>query len=275
MSIKVLLPKTVELHVTPRDDVQFDSYAATEPIPAEHEDAGVLVAWGISDAVLVNAARRPHTLVRARIGHPWASAISGPQLEPSLGQFSTLRSARILIWGFGSIATGLAPHRVALGATVTDFATTAREQQAFRVISTDQLSSKRPDTDGLIMIPPSTDGTDKILDAAKLAQLPRHAWVVNVGRGSAIDEDALLDALRANRIGGGALDLTARELLSADSPLWDTPSLTITPHAAGGRPLEASRLIDESLEALIDGRELRNPVERAGAEPRDATGARS
>ena len=213
-------------------------------------------------ALVLAAARRLHTLTRAQIGHRWASEIGGVQPEPSPGVFSTLRGANVLIWGFGSIATTLAPHLVALGATVTGVATTAREQEGFHVISTEDLPAELPRTDVLIMILPSTESTDRILDAERIAMLPGHAWVVNVGRGSTIDEEALLDALLGNRLGGAAIDVTTLEPLPANSPLWDLPNLIITPHAAGGRPLGAAQLIDENLSALIAGGDLRNVVRR-------------
>jgi phosphoglycerate dehydrogenase-like enzyme len=311
---KVLVPTSIELNLTARDDVEFVSYDPAEPIPAGHEDAAALVVWGMPDALLrdavgrlpslrwvqalsagtdavvaagfgpevlltsgrslhdrpvaehalalvLAAARRLHTLVRAQIGHRWANEIGGVQREPSPGLFSTLRGARVLIWGFGSIGASLAPHLVALGAEVTGAATSAREQDGIRVIATEDLPDELPRTDVLILILPSTPGTAKILDAEKLAQLPPHAWVVNVGRGSTVDEDALLDALRARRLAGAALDVTATEPLPADSPLWDEANLILTPHAAGGRPLGAAALIDENLDALLAGRPLRNVVQ--------------
>ncbi|MET0843493.1 MAG: NAD(P)-dependent oxidoreductase [Mycetocola sp.] len=315
MTFKILLPTSLPLDVTPRDDVEFVPFEPGEPIPAKHHDAQGLVVWGMPDALLADAAtrltdvrwvqllsagsdaavkagfdasvvltsgrslhdrpvaehalalvlaaaRRLHTLTRAQIGHRWASEIGGAQPEPSPGLFSTLRGARVMIWGFGSIASTLAPHLVALGATVTGVATTARETAGFPVIGTDDLAAHLPDTDVLIMILPSTDATSKILNADRLALLPAHAWVVNVGRGSTIDEDALLDALREERIGGAAVDVTTIEPLPVESPLWDLPNLILTPHAAGGRPLDAARLIDENLSAFLRGGELRNVVQR-------------
>lgn len=315
MSIKVLLPTSIDLPVSPRDDVEFVRYVPTDPIPPEHEDAGALIVWGTPDPLLADAARRLgelrwvqllsagadaagkagfaenviltsgrslhdlpvaehalalvlaaarrlHTAVRAQIGHRWADEIGGPQPEPSPGVFSTLRGARVTIWGFGSIATSLAPHLVALGATVVGVATTARETNGFRVIAVDDLSSELPHTDVLLMILPSTEDTSRILDDRRLAELPSHAWVVNVGRGSTVDEDALLAALRNGTIGGAAIDVTTVEPLPPESPLWDQPNLLLTPHAAGGRPLGASELIDLNLSALLDDRPLRNVVER-------------
>jgi len=86
--------------------------------------------------------------------------------------------------------------------------------------------------------------------------------VVNVGRGSTVDEPALVAALSEGGIAGAALDVTSTEPLPADSPLWDAPNLLLTPHAAGGRPVGADELIAANLAALLAGRELRNVVER-------------
>src|SRR5690554_403775 len=315
MSFKILLPTSIPITLTERDDVEVAYYDPTQPVAEEHTDARALVFWGGPDSVLndaaqrltglrwvqvlsagsdnavkagfpdevvitsgrslhnlpvaehalalvLAAARRLHTLTRAQLGNRWATEIGGLQQEPSPGLFSTLRGANVLIWGFGSIATTLAPHLVALGATVTGVATTAREQDGYRVISTDELATELPAADVLIMILPSMPSTDRILNAERLALLPKHAWVVNVGRGSTIDEDALLAALKANDLGGAAIDVTTIEPLPADSPLWDQHNLIITPHAAGGRPLGAAALIDENLDALQSGRELRNIVTR-------------
>jgi len=95
-----------------------------------------------------------------------------------------------------------------------------------------------------------------------LGLLPPHAWVVNVGRGATLDEAALLDALRADRLGGAALDVFETEPLPADSPLWDEPRVLISPHAAGGRPVGAGELITANLTAFLAGTELRNVVAR-------------
>jgi len=83
-----------------------------------------------------------------------------------------------------------------------------------------------------------------------------------VGRGSTVDEDALLAALREGRIAGAALDVTAAEPLPADSPLWDAPNLIITPHVAGGRPLGVGELTSRNLRKLLAGEPLDNAVAR-------------
>ncbi|BDH55259.1 hypothetical protein MTP03_01980 [Tsukamurella sp. PLM1] len=70
------------------------------------------------------------------------------------------------------------------------------------------------------------------MDAEVLARLQPHSWIVNVARGSLIDTDALVVALRAGTIGGAALDVTDPEPLPADHPLWSIPNAIITPHVA-------------------------------------------
>ena len=212
-------------------------------------------------ALVLAAARRLHRAFAAQRDHEWATDIGGLQPEPSPGVFSTLRGAQVTLWGFGSIGRTLAPHLTALGATVTGVARSAREEDHVSVIEESRLHDQLARTDVLIMILPSTPETRGALNADTLAALPAHAWVINVGRGDAVDEPALMDALRSGRLAGAALDVTSVEPLPADSPLWDTPNLIITPHAAGGRPLGGLDLLEENLDALLNGRDLRNVVD--------------
>lgn len=211
-------------------------------------------------ALVLAAARRLNLLVRAQLGHRWAAELGGRQPVEQPDSFRTLRGARVLIWGFGSIGTTLAPHLAALGAGVIGVARTAGERHGFPVVAPDALPEVLPRTDVLIMILPATADTEAILDAALLARLPAHAWLVNVGRGSTVDEAALLDAVRAGRLGGAALDVFQTEPLAPESGLWDEPNVIITPHAAGGRPIGAADLIAANAAALRAGRDLRHVV---------------
>ncbi|MFM2475556.1 NAD(P)-dependent oxidoreductase, partial [Burkholderia cenocepacia] len=137
---------------------------------------------------------------------------------PSPGVFTTLRDARVTIWGYGSIGSTLAPHLQALGAHVTGAATRARTEGDVEVVDRDALPALLQRTDVLVMILPATDATRHALDARLLAQLPSHAWVVNVGRGATVDETALVAALEAGALGGAALDVTEVEPLPSSSP---------------------------------------------------------
>jgi phosphoglycerate dehydrogenase-like enzyme len=213
-------------------------------------------------ALVLAAARRLNLLVRAQIGHRWAGELGGMQPIEPMGSFRTLRGAQVVIWGFGGIAATLAPHLAALGASVTGVARRAGERHGFPVVTADALPEVLPRSDVLINILPATAETEHSVDARVLALLPPHAWVVNVGRGATLDEAALLEAIRSNRLGGAALDVFETEPLPAESGLWDEPNVIITPHAAGGRPIGAAARIAENLAALREGRPLRHVVTR-------------
>ncbi len=211
-------------------------------------------------ALTLAAARHLHLAVRAQIGHRWAPELGGPQPLDNAQGFTTLRDATVVIWGFGGIGRTLAPLYTTLGARVVGVARTPRTDGAYTVV--DDVDAVLPTADVLVMILPTTASTDRALDARRLALLPPRAWVVNVGRGSTVDEDALAAALRAGGLGGAALDVTRTEPLPVDSPLWDLPNLILTPHGAGGRPLGAAALITANARALLRGEPLTNLVER-------------
>jgi phosphoglycerate dehydrogenase-like enzyme len=96
----------------------------------------------------------------------------------------------------------------------------------------DQLHEFLESLDFLVAILPNTPDTDNLLDAAALARLPAHAYFINIGRSNVVDDGALIDALRNHRLAGAALDVFDEEPVPQDSPLWDTPNLTITAHVA-------------------------------------------
>ncbi|MGY1814017.1 phosphoglycerate dehydrogenase [Blastococcus sp. SYSU D00820] len=213
-------------------------------------------------ALVLALVRRLPAAGRAQTEHRWARELGGLQpLHPD-GAVTTLLGARVLIWGFGSIAATLAPLLRDLGARVRGAARTAGERAGVPVVGEADLARELADTDVLVMLLPATEATTRALDADRLSALPPHAYVVNVGRGATVDEAALADALREGRLAGAALDVTATEPLPEDSPLWDVPGLLLTPHAAGGRPVGADELLSANLAAFVDGGELRNVVPR-------------
>lgn len=215
-------------------------------------------------ALALTAARRLDLMLDAQRESRWAEELGGSQsgdrsTYPGLG---TLAGASVTVWGFGSIGQALAPLLSMLGADVVGVATTTGERNGFPVITEDDLPARLAETDLLVAILPATPATEKVISQEVFDALPPHAWVVNVGRGSTLDEVALEKVLRAGTLGGAALDVTAVEPLPADSSLWTTPNVVITPHAAGGRPQGAGRLVAENLAAFRSGDELRNVVSR-------------
>ena len=124
----------------------------------------------------------------------------------------------------------------------------------------ERLESALPETDLLILSLPGTPQTRHMLDAARLALLPDGALIVNVGRGTVIDQMALERELRAGRL-CAALDVFEAEPLPAQDALWDSPNLLITPHTAGNMTLPYTRdrivaLFLEDFENYCAGREL-------------------
>ena len=111
------------------------------------------------------------------------------------------------------------------------------------------LSEVLPKTDILIMALPGTKNTDHIMDERNLRLLKDGALIVNVGRGSLIDEEALLKELKSGRL-RAALDVFEKEPIPVDSDLWDCPNLLITPHVAGDMylPYTVERIVEMFLE---------------------------
>ena len=213
-------------------------------------------------ALTLACVRSVPDLVRAQAAHRWAHELGGLQPLRPAGQVRTLIDARVTVWGFGSIAARLAPLLAGLGAHVTGVATTAGERHGMTVVTPDDLPDVLPTTDVLIGLLPALDATRHAIGARTLDLLPERAWVVNAGRGSTLDEDALLAAVRAGGIAGAALDVFETEPLPATSPLWDEPRILVSPHAAGGRPVGWQDLVADNLVRFVAGTPLRNVVPR-------------
>lgn len=250
--------------------------AGTDVIEAAGFAPDVIItnATGLHDApvaehtlmLILAAVRRFDLMLEAQHQGRWARELTGSQPAsvqrgtdtfPGLGM---LLGARVTIWGFGSIAQRLAPLLSALGAEVTGVANTAGERGGYPVVAVADVSQVLGTTDILVNILPALPSTEKIVDRAVLAQLPNHAWFVNVGRGATVDEEALATALSEGTIGGAALDVFAWEPLPEQSPLWKTPNTYLTPHAAGGKPVGASEFLNENIRRYLAGEPLKNRI---------------
>jgi glyoxylate/hydroxypyruvate reductase len=112
----------------------------------------------------------------------------------------------------------------------------------------DGLASALATAQIVVTLLPKTPETENLLDARRLAMLPRGAVILNPGRGALIDDAALLAALDAGHIGHATLDVFRVEPLPADHPFWAHPKVTVTPHiAADTRADSASRVIAENV----------------------------
>jgi phosphoglycerate dehydrogenase-like enzyme len=116
----------------------------------------------------------------------------------------------------------------------------------------------------LVLVTPHTGETERMLGAAELALLPPGAVLINIGRGSVIDEAALVAALQAGRLGGAALDVFEAEPLPPESPLWAMPNVLVSPHSASTSDRENARLADlfcANLRRYLVGQTLQNVLD--------------
>lgn len=158
---------------------------------------------------------------------------------PFLTPVRSITGSRMVLLGTGDIGSHTARRLKALGAEVTGVCRSGHSSEpAFdRVVPVSELDSVLPEADALILSLPATRETAGILSRERLALLPETAYVVNVGRGSAIDQEALVDALRDGHLAGAALDVMTPEPLPADHPLWSCPNTILTPHVSGNMSL--------------------------------------
>lgn len=182
----------------------------------------------------------------------------------------SIYGSRITVLGAGDIGTNFARRAKALGAGhICGVSRSGRNPDPAydRMLPQQQLDQVLPETEILVMALPSVADTVGILSRERIALLPRDAIVVNVGRGSAIDQDALMEALNAGRIAGAALDVVVPEPLPKDHPLWSTRNLLLTPHISGNMSLGYTCDINvdmfcRDLENYAVGRPLEHRVDR-------------
>ena len=153
--------------------------------------------------------------------------------EHRLGEMIT--GKRALVVGVGSIGTEIARMLKATGMRVEGIGRRARSSHPVfdAVHANAELLAALGRADYVVIVVPLTDATRGMFGAAELAAMRPTARLVNVARGAVLDESALVEALRDGRIAGAALDVAATEPLPIESPLWDLPSVIVSPHMSG------------------------------------------
>ena len=146
-------------------------------------------------ALVLALVRRLPAAARAQAEHRWARELGGLQPLHPEGAVTTLLDARVLVWGFGRSGRRWRRSAARAGRPVRGVARSAGERAGFPVVAEAGWTAELARTDVLVMILPATAATEHALDAARLAALPAHAYVVNVGRGTTVDEEALVAAL--------------------------------------------------------------------------------
>ena len=175
-----------------------------------------------------------------------------------------LQGRTLAVVGLGSIGEAVARRGVALGMRVIGVkrSPAGYDGAAERVWGPEGILEVCDAAEALVLALPEAPGTDGLIGAPELQALGA-GWLVNVGRGSTVDEAALVDALTGGDLRGAGLDVTLSEPLRDDSPLWDLDNVVITPHMAWSTDRLAGRiadLVERNLRALQRGEPMINRV---------------
>lgn len=178
-----------------------------------------------------------------------------------------IAEATVLVIGMGSIGREFASRAKSLGMKVL----AVREHPekgaagADAVYGPAQLDELLPQADYVLLCTPVTPATTGLLNPARLARMKTESYLINVGRGPLVDEDALIQALRERRISGAALDVFTEEPLPPNSAFWSLENVLITPHTAAvtERLWERHyRLITENLTRFLERKLLLNLIDK-------------
>ncbi|MFT8395281.1 D-2-hydroxyacid dehydrogenase [Propionibacterium sp.] len=171
----------------------------------------------------------------------------------------------VLVLGLGHIGREVAAKLHALGARVigTSRHTDLQLPNVDEIVSPAELVSVVGRVDAIVNTLPGTDATKNLVSAEVLAAVKPGATITSVGRGTVIDETALVEALKDGRIGQAVLDVFATEPLPQNSPLWTLPNVVVSPHTAANSPKEErliAELFADNATRFLDGKPLRNVV---------------
>lgn len=212
------------------------------------------VAIAAVTGLLALARCLPHWLA-AQHKREWAP-LQGKNVPPDL------RGQTAVIVGTGYIGACIARVLQSIGLKTVGLRRKVAPTEHFdEVLPLSAIDSLLPTCDWLILACPLTPETRGLMDARRLASLPRTAGLVNVSRGEVLDEPALADALAAGRLRCAYLDVFTVEPLAAESPLWALPNVIISPHNAGASTGTAARGVEiflRNLVAYLHGKPLVN-----------------
>jgi phosphoglycerate dehydrogenase-like enzyme len=182
------------------------------------------------------------------------------------GPLTELNGQLLLIVGYGSIGREIARRARAFDMRVWGVTRSGKGDatHAEEILPVAQLEDALPHADFVVLSAPDTQETQQLIGPAQIAKMKPGARLINVGRGSLLDEAALIRALETGALGGAALDVAATEPLPAESRLWKTPNLLITPHVSGVSDRlwqKETKLLMDLLGRWFDGRDLFNVVD--------------
>lgn len=210
-------------------------------------------------ALLLIFARQLHHVLDAQARHTW-DAPPGETLFELAGK-------TMLLVGVGAIGERTARLAQAFGMRVVG----VRRDPSQRVPHVDEmhgperLDALLPEADVVVLTAPLTEETRHMIDAEALQRMKSTAYLINIGRGGLVDEESLVDTLRAGQIAGAGLDVFETEPLPEASPLWEMDNVLITPHYSGSTPHYFGRFLEiflDNLRRFRRGESLRNVVDK-------------
>jgi len=181
-------------------------------------------------------------------------------------QLSELNEKLLLIVGYGSIGRELAKRAKAFAMRVWGVTRSGKGDRTHveKILSAHELNTALGDADYIVLCAPESADKKPLVGAPELAKLKHGARLLNIGRGSLVDETALLAALENGTLGGAAIDVNETEPLPSTSPLWRAPNLFITPHTSAVSDRlwhrETALLMDQ-LDRWFSNRDLQNVVD--------------
>lgn len=176
-----------------------------------------------------------------------------------------LRDATMVVYGVGSIGAEAARLAAGLGMKVIGVRRRAGAVPGVsRIVPPEQLADAAAEADYVVIAAPLTPATNGAISREVIGRMKKTAWIVNIARGAIVDEDALVEALRAGRLGGAGLDAFTAEPLPKDHPLWSLDNVIVTPHSSNSSPRLRERtyaLFAENLRRFKSGEDLLNVVD--------------
>ena len=167
-------------------------------------------------------------LVRLQEREQWEGGALRPKLR-------TLAGRHVVLFGYGAINRRLAELLRPFNCVISAFASDWQSEDLDRALA---------EADVIACAAPGTDATSLVFDRRRFGLLKPDAVFVNFGRGSLVDESALMEALSEERIAGAVIDVTKTEPLPPGNPLWTSPNLLLTQHSGGGSTSELDGKID-------------------------------
>jgi phosphoglycerate dehydrogenase-like enzyme len=185
--------------------------------------------------MLAIARHLPAMLVEQQTDRAWRQAQHRAHSALLTGQSA-------ILYGYGTIARRLTEMLTPFRMNLVGVRRTIHGDEPIEMVRTDEADERLSHADHVINVLPAAKGTDHYFNSARFEKMKDGAVFYNIGRGTTVDQAALLAALRSGKLSAAYLDVTEPEPLPKDHPLWTTPNCWITPHTAGGHTTEFQRL---------------------------------